>query len=58
MPLHGQQMGVCIMFGFIIALVIIILGGVAFANILVWWQALILSLGIFVIASGFKEVKK
>lgn len=58
MPLHGQQMGICIMFGFIITLVITILGGVAFANILVWWQALILSLGIFVIASGFKEVKK
>jgi len=46
------------MFDFIITLVITILGGVAFANILVWWQALILSLGIFVIASGFKEVKK
>lgn len=58
MPLHGQPMGICIMFGFIITLVITILGGVAFANILVWWQALILSLGIFVIASGFKEVKK
>jgi hypothetical protein len=46
------------MVGFIIALLIVILGGMASANILVWWQALILGIFTFILASCFMGVKK
>ncbi len=42
---------------FILLIPIIVLGGLAAANILVWWLALPLAITAFILASCIKEVK-